>query len=167
MKTTATLWTATLLAARGRVLMANVCVARTIQAASVRSAMNAIPTHVKMVAYAKHPKEGFGVSALSGSEARLVRKPFVTDQLNPAPGSTINCKVNTPCGFPVFTTSDNSGTPPEITPGPKTPDINVTIDPTIPNNGTQMPGITFLTPVTTTSPMPGHKELCLNVGSNQ
>ncbi|GFO49251.1 hypothetical protein PoB_007575600, partial [Plakobranchus ocellatus] len=91
-------------------------------------------------------------------------QPSITEQLGPTPGGTVNCKVNIPCHFPVYTTGDYNGSLPKVTPGPRSPDINVTLDPTVRDNSTGLPGSTFLTPVTTTSAVPGQKQLCVDVG---
>ncbi|GFR81302.1 hypothetical protein ElyMa_005921300 [Elysia marginata] len=93
-------------------------------------------------------------------------KPLVTDQLGPTPGGTINCKVNIPCHFPVYTTGDATGTLPNVTEGPTSPDINVILNATVADNSTGLPGFTYLTPVTTISAVPGHKQLCVNIGKN-
>ncbi|GFO49252.1 hypothetical protein PoB_007575700 [Plakobranchus ocellatus] len=86
------------------------------------------------------------------------------DQLGPTPGGTVNCKVNIPCHFPVYTSGDFNGSLPKVTPGPRSSDLNVTLDPTVRDNSTGLPGSTFLTPVTTTSAVPGQKQLCVDVG---
>ena len=52
---------------------------------------------------------------------------------------------------------------PQMSPGPLSPGLNVTIDQTVPENSTGLPGFTFITPVTTTSSVPGQKQLCLNI----
>ncbi|RUS77144.1 hypothetical protein EGW08_015100, partial [Elysia chlorotica] len=95
----------------------------------------------------------------------LLSKPQVTDQLGPTPGGTVTCKVNTPCQFPVYTSGDNNGAIPVVGPGPMSPDLNVTVETTVADNSTGLPGSTFLTPVVATSAVPGQKQLCVNVGN--
>ena len=56
---------------------------------------------------------------------------------------------------------------PNVYPGPKSPEINVTLAPTVADNTTGLPGFTFLTPVSTTSSVPGHKQLCLDISNHQ
>ncbi|RUS77146.1 hypothetical protein EGW08_015102, partial [Elysia chlorotica] len=94
-------------------------------------------------------------------------KPSSTEVLGPSPGGTVQCTVNVPCNFPVYTTGDSSGTLPKVTTGPKSPDIAVTLNATVADNSTGLPGFTYLTPVTTISAIPGQKQLCINIGNSQ
>ncbi|GFR65244.1 hypothetical protein ElyMa_001942500, partial [Elysia marginata] len=129
--------------------------------------MFASPIHAKMVAFVKQAMEHFSVSVPLASQDRTVQQPKVTDQLGPTPGGTVKCEVNIPCHFPVYTTGDNNGTPPQVTPGPTSADLNVTVDPTVRDNSTGLPGYTFLTPITTTSVLPGQKQLCVKIGNQK
>ncbi|RUS77145.1 hypothetical protein EGW08_015101, partial [Elysia chlorotica] len=91
--------------------------------------------------------------------------PSVTDQLGPTPGGTVKCIVNIPCQFPVYTTGDLTGNFPQVTPGPKSKDLSVSLNATVADNSTGLPGFTYATPVSTTSTVPGQKQLCVNIGN--
>ncbi|GFO49253.1 hypothetical protein PoB_007575800 [Plakobranchus ocellatus] len=101
------------------------------------------------------------------SQDTTVQQPMVLSKLGPTPGGTVSCMVNIPCHFPVYTTGDHNGTFPQVIPGPRSPDINVTLDLTVRDNSTGLPGFTFLTHVTTTSAVPGQKQLCVDIGDQQ
>ncbi|XP_012940484.2 neurogenic locus notch homolog protein 3 isoform X1 [Aplysia californica] len=93
-------------------------------------------------------------------------KPLPMDKISPTNGGQISCVVNVPCTFPVYTQGKSDGSPPVVGEGPKSPDITVTIQQPIKETSTAAPGHVFSTPITTESPSPGLKELCVNISDS-
>ncbi|GFR81300.1 hypothetical protein ElyMa_005921100 [Elysia marginata] len=144
----------------------NVCVTNILLCLAVYQSL-VIQTRVKTVGFVNKVMEPTSVSVAWDFLEKTAQQPSVTDQLGPTPGGTISCQVNVPCHFPVYTAGSHKGTYPQVTPGPTSPDISVILNTTVADNSTGLPGFTYLTPVTTVSGVPGHKQLCVNIGNQQ
>ncbi|KAK3755391.1 hypothetical protein RRG08_026121 [Elysia crispata] len=109
-----------------------------------------------------HCPLGFSGVFCAVEDPDSVLQPKYTDLLSPPKGATIYCEMSQPCDFPVYPQGPSNNTvSPNITEGPKSPDITVAVGPSVPSNATSLPGQVFQTPITTTSQTPGSKQLCL------
>ena len=90
-------------------------------------------------------------------------KPQFSPLLLPPPGSTFHCVVNQTCEFPVFSRGNTNGSPPQVNPGPGSPDVKVEVNSTQPHNLTNVPGNNWVSQVLTNSPTPGNKSVCVQM----